>query len=119
VAGDDSDRRAILARRKLFIASALAGLATASCDKVNPFRPCLSMAPTTTADGGVNTGRPATAQPCLEAMPPEPDDAGAGPEAPAPRPCLKPVPPVDAGMPSQQQPQACLKIAPPPDAPKK
>ncbi len=113
MAGDDSDRRAILARRRLFIASAVAGLATASCEKVNPFRPCLSAAPVTTADGAVNSGGPAAPQPCLEPMPPEPDDAG------APQPCLEVMAPEtsDAGVPAAPQP--CLKMAPPPEEPKK
>lgn len=80
--GADSDRDAILARRRLLVASALAGLATVQCD--NPFRPCLEPPPApppsaTPADAAL---RAATAQPCLEPMP---EDAG----APAPRPCLK------------------------------
>ncbi|MCA9596163.1 MAG: hypothetical protein KC776_22770 [Myxococcales bacterium] len=119
---DDRDRRAILARRKLLVASALAGLAATSCDKVNPFRPCLS--PASIPEGGTtNTGGPATAQPCLEPMPPR--DAGAPepclspPPQPclsqtAPQPCLARAPPTDAAAGAEPEPQVCLKIAPPP-----
>jgi hypothetical protein len=39
---DDRDRKTILARRRFFIATAVAGLAATQCD--NPFRPCLKIA---------------------------------------------------------------------------
>ncbi len=39
------DGDAILARRRLLVASALAGLAATSCDALNPFKPCLSIDP--------------------------------------------------------------------------
>jgi hypothetical protein len=39
---DDRDRKTILARRRFFIATAVAGLAATQCE--NPFRPCLKVA---------------------------------------------------------------------------
>lgn len=89
---DKPDRDAILARRKLFLASALASLAaTAACDRLTA-RPdagvepqvCLS-APPVSADA--SSGQPVT---CLsQAIPTPAADAGAAP----PRVCLSPRPP--------------------------
>lgn len=39
---DERDKKIILARRRFFIATAVAGLAATQCD--NPFRPCLKVA---------------------------------------------------------------------------
>ncbi len=44
-------------RRRTFVASALAGLSTTACDKINPFQPCLSPVPVT---GGAGPGAAAT-----------------------------------------------------------
>jgi hypothetical protein len=39
---DDRDKKIILGRRRFFIATAVAGLATTQCE--SPFRPCLKVA---------------------------------------------------------------------------
>ena len=107
----DDDRRAILARRRFFVASALAGLASAQCD--NPFRPCLEVAPLPHSEAG-SAPQSATAppradaeappQPCLEVMP-TPESDAAAPATPPPA-----AAPVDT-----QHPTVCLKVAVPPD----
>lgn len=106
MSASDRDRDAILARRKIFIASALASLAATSCDKPQP---CLSQAP-------VNTGTVSEPQVCLKiALPPadaEPaapsGEGDAGTDAP-PMPCLsQTAPSVDAGKPPPPPPQPCL-----------
>lgn len=107
----EKDREAILARRKLFIASALASIAATTCEK--PAQACLSPPPQS-SDASTLTQEPqvclavATStpepppEPCLTVAMPPPDasgDAGtdAGKQPPrvclSPRPCLKPVPP--------------------------
>lgn len=126
---DKSDRDAILARRRLFVTSALASIAVSQtrCDTV--FKPCLEMSidsgatsPTiclsppmpppdasvsivtntdASADAGAGDAEP---RPCLSVALPPPDagrDAGKVNIAPPtpPRPCLSP-PPI---------PQPCLK----------
>lgn len=104
------DRAAILRRRAMFVASAIAGLGLASsCGDGGPGpRPCLDIAipEEPAADAGA------------------PDAAGPDPDAglPEPQPCLsiaQPVdPPPDAGSPppadaGQPRPRPCLKMAPP------
>jgi hypothetical protein len=122
----DSDRAAILARRKQFIALALSGLtSTAACtdggeppaDKkieehrneqkpqvcltvISEPQPCLSVAP----DVDPEPPRP---QVCLRIARPDPDPETSDPPPPepkpepAPRPCLK-----------KAAPHPCLKMAP-------
>lgn len=77
-----TDRDTILARRRLLMVSALAGLAVASCEKAS--QPCLSIEPVT--DGG-------EPQACLK--PHLPPDAAAKADAavPAAKPCLEAPPP--------------------------
>ncbi|HMR06658.1 MAG TPA: hypothetical protein PKA88_12795 [Polyangiaceae bacterium] len=48
-----ADRETILLRRRLFVASALAGISTVGCDKINPFQPCLSPVPVPPSDAAV------------------------------------------------------------------
>jgi hypothetical protein len=119
VEDDAEDRAAILRRRAMFVASAIAGLAACS----EP-QPCLKVAipPDPTEDAG--TASDAAPEACLSvAIPTEPPDAGAqdsgdpaaedagtgaqdagtgprdagaqdaGPPKPRPRPCLKKAPP--------------------------
>lgn len=115
---DDDAKRAVLARRARFVAAAMAGIASASCDSCA--QPCLSATPVY-ADASPPPG------PCLSiAYRPidageqiaiddagVPGDAGnasdagkdagkkvvVGPPAPPPMPCLSPPPP---------PPRACL-----------
>jgi hypothetical protein len=132
----DSDRAAILARRKHFIALALSGLTTAAActdgsgtpadgkttqspkdtpkedPKVQPPQVCLSVM--------------AEPQPCLSIAPPEPEVPEVDPQVPQtdpqpvedlpqipPNVCLKIArPPEDAPKP-EPKPQPCLKKAPP------
>lgn len=66
--GDDDglDREAILARRRMLVTAALAGLAMQHCDgalnQLNPFRPCLEPAMNTTPESGPTI----TPHPCLQ-----------------------------------------------------
>ena len=84
--GATRDRQTIIARRKVFIASALAGIAATQCD--NPFTTCLS--------------------------PPVPPDAGStvaphpGLSAPQPSVCLSPVR-VDASAKKQRDAAADVR----------
>ncbi len=94
--GDKSDRRAILARRAAFVASALAALTQSDCKGAEPM-PCLDIVPDRdgeVAPTAVTVGGPS------DAGPPQVDDA-----APAPVPCLEIVPPTDAGV-----PRPCLSV---------
>ena len=122
----DEDRAAILRRRAVFLASAVAGLGLAtSCGDSTP-RPCLDFGrpePAGSAEETSATGSGGAApqpclnappQPCLEIAPPP--DAGvegtdAGVDAGLPQPCLRKAPP------QQPPPGPCLKVAPPPLAP--
>lgn len=127
-----SDRDAILARRRVFISSAIAGLVLGACDRLpNPFA-CLSPAVIENADASVST--PPT--PCLEItptpclVPPRPIEQDAGaltmPESDAspgdsavdantataqPRPCLSRATPRPCL--SRPIPRACLRFAGP------
>lgn len=91
------DRRAILARRAVFMASALAGLALGEgCSRPAP-QPCLSAIP----------NRPETPpEPCLSIPVPRPD-AGQPLEIVAPADAGAPLPPVDP------PPVPCLSVAVP------
>lgn len=102
------DRAAILARRRFFVASALAGLAGTQCD--NAARPCLEVAPppdaaavrpaTPTTPDAATRAAP-TPQPCLEVAPPREDAAAAAlPHKPVPTASQRPKP----------GPQPCLKV---------
>lgn len=121
---DKSDRDAILARRRLFVASAMASIAVTQTRCDSPFRPCLEPAlradaepvaclsvPSNMHDASVSivtdAGADADAapmQPCLSVAQPPPDagrDAATKPPRPPPPPpkvCLSPV-----------RPQPCLK----------
>jgi len=137
-AGDDEeDRQSILARRALFVASALSGMAL--LDGCSRPQPCLSVIPLERlvppgADAATAPPPDApstTPSPCL-AFTPEPDpphddltpDAG----LPAPQPCLSVTPRRDAGPPPPGEhrpsrgfepparPSPCLSIAAPPAA---
>ncbi len=95
------DRDAILARRKFFIASALAGIAATSCDK-EP-KVCLNIAQPQREDA-------AAPMPCLEALPKPQPEAQAAPPASATPTASTPAP--DPTKPSE--PSVCLKVAAPP-----
>lgn len=90
----DSDRAAILERRKRFIALALSGLSTTACTPGSP---------------------PSKPEPCLKGAPRQQDD-DEGDDGVAPHPCLSvPIqhdPPPET--PPETPPQVCLKIAQPP-----
>ena len=97
------DRAAILRRRAMFIASAIAGLGMAAgCSEPQP---CLNIAipHEPPADAGAADAEPLInpePQPCLSVYrPPVPDPLDAGTDAPE-----------DAGRP---KPAPCLKMAPP------
>lgn len=92
---DDEDREAILARRKRFIASALAGLAMVSSANCSTSQTCLSIAVPTDAQEDVTDASDvadSTPQPCLSRPPDDVPDAGDAPDA-GPQPCL--TPPLD------------------------
>lgn len=119
----ERDREAILARRRFLVASALASVVAAGCDKVLP-QPCLEP-PLATGDAATPTpclSKPVP-QPCLEvAPPPESGDAGSDfaqpppdAEADKPRVCLRVAAPRDAGP--DPAPRPCLKVAPADDEP--
>jgi hypothetical protein len=103
----DSDRAAILARRKQFIALALSGLTTtAACTDGKD------------APGKKPNDQPTEqkAQPCLSVPPPEPHaclsvEPLPEPEVP-PQPCLKVAPP-EPEPEHEVRPHVCLKIARP------
>ena len=122
----DRDRERILARRKFFIASAVAGMTMSSCDKAQPClnvaapvqdsgsppRPCLKVAPQATAVQDAGAPSPAPAASSAAPAPTAERDAKA-PPAP-PRPCLKVAPqkPKD-----DDKPRPCLRVASPPKKP--
>ncbi len=99
--GASRDRDAILARRKFFIASALAGIAATSCDK-DP-KVCLNIAQPQREDA-------AAPMPCLEPPPKPQPEAQAEPTASASPTASTPVP--DPTKPPE--PSVCLKVAEPP-----
>lgn len=110
---DKPDRDAILARRRLFVASAMASIAVTQTRCDNPFRPCLE--PPIQAD----------AEPlvCLSAPPQRLDgavsittDAGTTADASGePQPCLSVALPRDAGMEAAPRPPP---VRPPPQPPR-
>jgi hypothetical protein len=93
--GADSDRAAILARRRFFVASALAGIVAGGCDK--KAEPCLSVTVVPREDAQASAA--SDAQPDAVAPPVEASEVV---DAGRPHPCLSPRP--------------CLKIAAPRDA---
>lgn len=117
----DTDRAAILARRKQFIAIALSGLATTTActsggDKAQDGK---STQPDKTDKGEPIQPTTADPQPCLSVAPPtEPE-----PEPIAPHPCLKIAAPEPSGEtgealpdeppPPEPKPRPCLKKMPP------
>lgn len=105
----DDDRSAILRRRALFVASALAGLSADGCRDNPPPQPCLSQIATPPDAGDTVTipmpcltplPNPDAGEPTAPPVPSEEPDAG-----PPPQPCLSPPP------------HPCLSIAPPPQPP--
>ncbi len=120
----DEDRAAILRRRAVFVASAVAGLGLAAgCAESAP-RPCLDISvPEPSGQATAQPTQSAEPQACLQlASPPQPcldlaapEDAGltgiedGGRDAGQPRPCLRKAPPAPP-------PKPCLKVAPPPQA---
>jgi hypothetical protein len=124
---DDFDRDAILARRAMFVATALAGLALGEgCERPVP---CLSPPPLPQpppVTGVVDAGAPNVVDvtfppmpppmPCLSIAVPEPDvDAGFAP--PAPMPCLSIAPPRDAGRTGTRRDASLLTPPPRPRTP--
>lgn len=110
---DDGDRDAILQRRKQFVASALAGMAMASCDIVSRPFACLSPAPCLNVAARVDdvVMVPITLPPCLTPVAPD---------------VIEPSEPVDAAAPAPDgrantssiggddaQPRVCLRVARP------
>jgi hypothetical protein len=121
----DSDRTAILARRKQFIALALSGLTTtAACDKEAPSKggksssgeqadtskpqPCLTVSPEPPQPETPPEPKP---QPCLKMPPPEEPPQPETPPEPLPQPCLSM--PIDPEPKPEPQPRPCLKKAMP------
>jgi hypothetical protein len=110
----DAARALILARRRSFIATALASVALTSCDR-NPLV-CLEMAvpsiePTPSAAASASASAEVVTEaprPCLDVSPPEPPDEGqsgapsTAPPTPTPRVCLSRRPP-------QPPPTVCLR----------
>jgi len=94
MADRDRDRSQILARRRLFVASALAGVVVAGCDQIAP-KPCLEPPP---VDAGATPPTPCLAQQLADAEP-------------APRPCLEPMPRPTTG--EEPGPKVCLRVAAP------
>jgi hypothetical protein len=105
------DREASLGRRRMLVASALAGLAVAAegCDQLSdalrgaaqpclspPAQPCLQ--PTACLNVAYTPEDAATPMPCLSEAPLDSTDAGEV----TPQPCLAPPP---------SRPQACLRVA--------
>lgn len=123
--GDDADspdRDAILARRKMLVATALVGIAIDGCERIRtPFTPCLEpMIVQTPAERDSATAAPpdaADAEPSLDAAVPEADaDASTGEDARAQDSTTRP----DA---ARRRPpavntwhRACLRYAYPPHA---
>lgn len=96
------DRDAILARRRFFVASAMASVVATACDR-GPMV-CLEVAPVPTA-GSPDGGPPP--RPCLEIMPPEDAGTASAEDAGAPQPCLSVPMQTDASA----EPRVCLKVA--------
>jgi hypothetical protein len=131
---EEEDRRAILGRKAMFIASAMSGMALLDgCARPRP-EPCLSVIPNAAPD--VTAPPDATVllvpeaglpepTPCLSVAIPEDATEVLAPvaEMPSPMPCLSMVAPRDAGArrdegrPPRRRPDptpmACLSVAPP------
>jgi hypothetical protein len=131
---DDEDRRAILERRKTFIAMALSGLSTigAACgDEVSPFRPCLEppakLVPIEPVPPPVTPPPPDMSQVTITDMGTDMDtvtdtdtdmDTGMTPTpamGPGPRVCLRRLPPPHPHPCLSIAPHPCLEYAVPPD----
>lgn len=109
---DEGDREAILQRRKQFVASALAGMAMASCDLVSRPFACLSPAPCLDVPPRVDdvVMVPITLPPCLTPVAPdvsEPSDPQDATAAPSPD-ARANAPTINEG-----QPRVCLRMAQP------
>ena len=127
---EEEDRRAILGRKAMFIASAMSGMALLDGCSRPPPQPCLSMVPYTPT--AVAAAPDATAvmmpeggmpepMPCLSISMPEDAAVAMTPEAgmPAPMPCLSVARPRDAGArrdarpPGEPRPMPCLSFLKP------
>ncbi|HMR09102.1 MAG TPA: hypothetical protein PKA88_25150 [Polyangiaceae bacterium] len=96
------DRASILARRKFFIASALAGITAASCNNKEP-QVCLKVMSEHEPDAGAP-------QPCLDILTAEDKDSAAPLVSAVPEPAPSALPP----SPPSPEPKVCLKVALPP-----
>jgi hypothetical protein len=96
------DRASILARRKFFIASALAGITAASCNNKEP-QVCLKVMSEHEPDAGAP-------QPCLDVLTEEDKDSAAPLVSAVPEPTPSAIP---QPTPSPE-PKVCLKVALPP-----
>ncbi len=115
---DERDRQSILARRRFFVASALAGIAAAGCDN-KAAQPCLKVASPPVADAAPASPPTATApesegdagapQPCLSPLPPPTTDSDAQAIVDPPAPSARPA------QPEPPKPLPCLKVAIPRD----
>lgn len=94
---DDRDRKTILARRRFFIATAVAGLAATQCE--NPFRPCLKIAmPEVDASAGAEASVPeagaavedSSSDAVADANQPDAKKSTKRPLVPGPQVCLNP-----------------------------
>lgn len=103
----EADRAAILKRRAMFVASAIASIGIASCSDTAEPQPCLEFEIPPPPSAASSSPQP---QPCLDVTPP-------------PQPCLSPQPCLDMAIPEEQTdagtgdagtPQPCLRFAPPP-----
>jgi hypothetical protein len=122
-ARERDDRSAILRRRAVFVASAIAGLTFPACTDPRP-QPCLDISIPTPPSAGASASAevdagvdPATdagvddaavPRPCLSEAP---DHQSSGS---APRPCLKGILPTPRPCLDMPPPQVCLEMAPPP-----
>lgn len=117
----DEQRAAILARRAVFVASAIASLTAPACERRAVFGPCLeapydpalqTSSPTTSASSASSASPDPTVEPaphpCLEMMPPPPPSstppASAAPSGSQPKPA-----PVPSFKPARPRP--CLNVS--------
>ena len=122
---DPKHREAILARRKYFIASALAGVALGACSDKKP-HVCLEMAPPDPTGSASPQPEPQVclSEPmpehtvCLDVPPPQPQVCLSEP-MPEPTVCLEVAPPAPSPAPvpkpKQPKPQVCLDMNIAPD----
>lgn len=99
------EREAILARRRFFVASALAGMVTTACTP----QPCLNIAEPRSPDAPDGATEGIAGAPGAAGAPATSDDAGTPPVGTTDPPAA-----TDAGGPPPIPPTVCLKVAPPP-----